>query len=102
VTIALEQHPEGTVLLVRAQAGARRSGLRPMAGGALKVSVTQVAEKGKANQALVAVMSRSLGLRPWQFELVSGVTVANKRFLVRGVTPAELAARLAEALSGQA
>ena len=51
--IALEPHPEGIILLIRAQPGARRNGLGGEQGGQLKVDVTQVAEKGKANRAIM-------------------------------------------------
>jgi uncharacterized protein YggU (UPF0235/DUF167 family) len=48
--IELGEHPAGVILPVRAQPGASRAGIRGEHAGALKVSVTQVAEKGKANQ----------------------------------------------------
>lgn len=97
--IALEAHPDGTVLPVRAQPGARRNEIRGQQQGALKVSVTQVAEKGKANKALAELLGRALGLRASQIELLSGATASQKRFLIRGVTPADLARRVEQALS---
>ena len=89
------------MLPVRAQPGARASALRGQQEGMLKVSVTQVAEKGKANKAIVAVLSKWLALRKSQLQLLSGETAHHKKFLVRGVTAAELAARIDEALKGQ-
>ena len=47
--IELTEHSEGVVLPVRAQAGASKNGIRGEQNGMLKVSVTQIAEKGKAN-----------------------------------------------------
>ena len=88
--IALQTHPEGVLLPVRAQPGAKSSGVRGEQDGALKVSVTQIAEKGKANKALVAVLSDALGVRKSQLELVAGATAGHKQFLVRGVTVEEL------------
>ena len=88
--IALQTHPEGVLLPVRAQPGAKSSGVRGEQEGALKVSVTQIAEKGKANKALVAVLSDALGVRKSQLELVAGATAGHKQFLVRGVTVEEL------------
>jgi len=95
--IALEAHAAGTVLPVRAQPGARRNELRGEQDGALKVCVTQVAEKGKANKAILAVLCDALDLRKSQIELLSGETGHQKRFLVRDLTPAELATRIARA-----
>jgi uncharacterized protein (TIGR00251 family) len=95
--ISLEAHPEGVVLPVRAQAGARSNALRGAQDGALKVSVTQVAERGKANKAIVEVLAGTLRVRKSQLELLSGETSLQKRFLVRGITVAELRQRLTEA-----
>jgi uncharacterized protein len=96
--IALEAHTAGTILPVRAQPGARRNELRGEQQGALKVCVTQVAEKGKANKALIAVLADELGLRKSQIELLSGETASQKRFLVQGITPAELSQRIEHTL----
>ena len=95
--IALEPHAEGTILPVRAQPGARRNELRGEQDGAIKVSVTQVAEKGKANKALVAVLCEKLNLRRSQLELIAGETGQQKKFLVRGLTTDELRQRIAHA-----
>jgi uncharacterized protein YggU (UPF0235/DUF167 family) len=96
--IALEPHPQGTILPVRAQPGARRSGVNGEHNGQLKVAVTQVAEKGKANEAIVAVLAAALGLKRSQIELLSGATAGQKKFLVR-ISPAELTSRVAAAVA---
>jgi uncharacterized protein (TIGR00251 family) len=82
------------VLPVRAQPGARDSAVRGLQDGALKVAVTQVAEKGKANKALVALLSTALGVKKSQVELLSGTTSSQKRFLIRGISPEQLRERL--------
>lgn len=92
--IAIEPHDEGAILPVRAQAGSRKSELRGEQDGALKVAVTQIAEKGKANKAIVALLSKQLGLRKSQLELISGETSPRKRLLVRDVTVEHLQATI--------
>jgi len=92
--IELATHPEGLVLPVRAQAGARQNAIRGQQDGALKVAVTQIAEKGKANKAIIDVLCKSLSLKRSQVTLVAGDTSAQKRFLIRGVPAAELTARI--------
>ncbi|MGD0283941.1 MAG: DUF167 domain-containing protein [Dissulfurispiraceae bacterium] len=94
--IALEPHGEGTILPVRARPGSRRNEIRGEQDGMLKVCVTQSPEKGKANKAVVELMAKSLGLRKSQIELLSGETSHQKRFLIHGITPEELAQKLAE------
>ena len=92
--IDLEPHERGVVLPVKAMAGSKREGLRGEQNGALKVSVVQVAEKGKANKSLVAVISKELGLRKSQVELLTGHTSSAKRFLIAGLSVDELAQRI--------
>jgi uncharacterized protein len=96
--ISLEAHPAGTVLPVRAQPAARRNEIRGPQDGQLKVCVTQSPEKGKANKAIIELLSKSLGLRKSQFELIAGETSHQKRFLVRDVTPEELLRRITQVL----
>ena len=97
--IALADHPEGVILPVKAQAGGRQNGIRGEHNGALKVSVTQAAEKGKANAAIAAVLANALNLKPAQIELLAGHTQPQKRFLIRGLSRDELATRIAAALA---
>jgi uncharacterized protein (TIGR00251 family) len=96
--VKLEPHPQGVILPVKAQPGAKRSGIRGEHDGQLKVSVTQIAEKGKANESLVEVLAKSLGLRKSQVTMIAGETSSQKRFLLTETTVDELAVRIAAAL----
>ncbi len=98
--IELTDHAEGILLPVRAQPGAKKNGIRGEQSGMLKVCVTQVAEKGKANRTLAEVIAKGLGLKMYQVELFSGDTHAQKKFLIRGITRDELQQRLVDVLSG--
>lgn len=93
--IAVTDHAEGCLLPVRAQPGARRAGVQGEQAGALKVAVTVPPEEGRANQALVEVLRKALGVKRSQIELLAGQTSRDKRFLIRGLTRAELQSRLA-------
>ena len=89
--LILTSHPDGAILPVRAQPGARRNEICGIQNGMLKVCVTQSPEKGKANRAIVELLCKSLGLKKSQIELISGETSHQKRFLVRGITIEALA-----------
>ncbi len=89
-----ENHPDGVILPVRAQPGARRNEIRGVQDGMLKVCVTQSPEKGKANKAIVELLCKTLGLKKSQVELISGDTSHQKKFLLRGITPEELLRRI--------
>jgi uncharacterized protein len=94
--ISISEHPQGYVLTVRAQPGARRTEVRGELDGALKVAVTAPPEDGRANQALVEELRRAFRLKRSQVELMSGHTARNKRVLIRGISKIELERRLKE------
>lgn len=96
--IRIEAREDGVVLPVKAQPGASSNGIRGEHDGMLRVAVTQVAEKGKANQAIVALLSKQLKLRKSQIALVSGETASQKLFLISEVTLDELAQRVSDVL----
>ena len=99
MVIHLEARDEGVVLPVKAQPGARTSGLRGVRSGTLKVCVTQVAEKGKANKAIIALLSKELGLPKAQIVLASGSTSSDKKFWVREISLEQLDRRIQAALA---
>lgn len=98
--VVLEETASGVVVPVKAQPGARRNGITGIHAGCLKVAVTQAPEKGKANDAIVVVLTELLHLRRHQVELISGTTSSQKKFLVTGIARAELEQRIADALAG--
>jgi uncharacterized protein (TIGR00251 family) len=88
--IALGDHPEGCILPVRAQPGARKSGIKGEHGGALKVAVTASPEGGRANEALLELLRDLLKLKRSQVELIAGHTSRDKKFLIRGMKKEDL------------
>ena len=68
--------------------------------GSLKVAVTAPPQEGRANQALAEVLRDLLGLKRSQVELLSGETSRDKRFLIRGVSKAELEAQVEALVTG--
>lgn len=99
--IAIADHPEGCVLPVRAQPGARKAGLQGEQNGALKIAVNAPPEDGRANKAIVELVRDLLDLKRSQVELLSGDKSRDKRLLIRGVTRDALAARLATILGAR-
>ena len=96
--IDLVQTERGIRLPVKAQAGARKNGITGQHDGALKVSVTQAPEKGKANKALAKVIAVELGLKNSQVELGSGATSTSKSFVIIGIKITDLNSRLQDRL----
>jgi uncharacterized protein (TIGR00251 family) len=96
--IAIAPHADGSVLPVLAQPGAKRNAILGERAGALRVAVTAPPAKGKANEAVRTVLAEALDCKPRQVDLISGATSRQKRFLIAGLSPAELHVRLAAIL----
>ncbi len=92
---------EGALLRVRAAPGASRDRVAGLHANALKVAVCAAPERGKANQAIIRVLAKALGLRRSQLSVRSGSTSRDKQLLVEGVNAAELAERVRNALPGR-
>jgi len=89
---------DGVIIAIRLQPGAgadRIDGVETAADGRprLKVRVTAVAEKGRANAALIRLLARSAGVAKSACAVVAGEKQRNKQLLVRGA-PDALAGRL--------
>jgi uncharacterized protein (TIGR00251 family) len=84
--IDLVAHPRGIIIPVRAHAGARRNAILGARQRMLRVAVTAAPEKGKANRAIIALLSGTLGVPKSAIELVSGETSPQKRFLIAGAS----------------
>ncbi len=84
--IELTTSPAGVLLPVQGQPGARRNAIVGEHAGRLKVAVTQVAEKGKATEAIRELLAESLGVAISRITVVQGEAQPRKLFLLSGVT----------------
>jgi uncharacterized protein (TIGR00251 family) len=96
--IDLEATGDGLILPVQAQPKAKKNALVGVHGGRLKVAITQAPEKGKANDAIIKLLAKSLNLKRSQIKLLTGATSSKKKFLLHNITSNELRRRLAECL----
>lgn len=76
--------PEGLKLQIKLTPGARNNAIRRIENGRLRISVTTVAEKGKANIAFLNFLSQKLQLPKSQFQLIAGHTARLKTVLITG------------------
>ena len=86
-----------TRLKLRVSPGARRPGIAGRYGDGWKVRVAEPPEDGRANDAVLRLVSDALGVRA---ELVSGFASRDKVVAVDGIT-AENAERLLSAAAGK-
>ena len=79
---------------VKVVPGSSRNRVVGMLGDALKVQVAAAPEKGKANEAVRAVLAEFFAVKIGQVELISGQTQPRKTFLVNGVNDAAVRQKL--------
>ena len=96
--VDLEGRDDGTVLPVRAHAGARQNAILGSRGRALRVAVSAAPEKGKANQAIITVLSKAFGIPKSTIELIAGSTSRQKRFLLVGFSQEQAQRKLQQIL----
>ena len=82
----LQTTADGVLIPVKAMPGSRSNAVRGTQDGVLKIAVTQVAEKGKANNAIRDVLAKTLGVRKSHVEIVGGLTSTRKTFLIRAIS----------------
>jgi uncharacterized protein (TIGR00251 family) len=89
---------DGTVVLrLHVRPGAGRTGVVGRHGDALKVSVAAPPDKGRANEAVLALVADVLGVGRSAVDLMAGPASRSKRVVVRGRTPEEVRIALGNA-----
>lgn len=85
---------DGVVLTLHIQPGAKKTEVAGLHGDALKIRLAAPPVDGKANEALVAFVAKTLSVPKANVELVSGQTSRAKRLRVAGIAPAAAEAAL--------
>ena len=81
-------------LPIKVVAGASRSEIADWAAGRLRIRVSAVAERGKANSAMIDLLADRLGLPRSAIRVVAGKTSARKTLEINGLAEAEMLERL--------
>jgi len=84
----------GLRLRLRVKPGGRQQRLIGAYGGALKLEVSSAPEKGRANAAVVRLLSEALGIRQNQVEIVAGTSSQDKIVVLTGCSIEEITAVL--------
>ena len=88
--------PAGTSIRVKVQPKASRSEIVGFREDVLQVRVAAAPEKGKANDALLAILSEGFRVARRDVRIVSGRTSRNKLVFVGGLSVDDLRGRRAE------
>ena len=85
---------EGVILTIRAIPRTSKNEIQGLHGDALKVRLRAPPVDGKANEALLDFLSKTLGVPRRQLALVSGQTSRQKRIAVTGIPARTVASAL--------
>jgi uncharacterized protein (TIGR00251 family) len=96
--IEIRESRKGLIFPVRVQPKASANRILGEHNGALKIGVTAVPEKGKANAAVISLLSKELCVPKSAVEIVGGETSRLKTLRIHGLTRESLLARLNSAL----
>ncbi|MCC7477031.1 DUF167 domain-containing protein [bacterium] len=86
----LSPFPGGCRLLLRAQPRAGRDEIAGLREGRLLVRVTAAPEDGKANSAIIRLLSKALGIPASSMEISSGQSSRDKTLSIHGYGPEEI------------
>ena len=87
--INIKEVEGGVVVSVKVQPNASRDRVVGEHGDQLKIAVTVAPEKGKANKSVIKVLSRLLGVKSSDIEILSGETSRDKKVLIRNISEEE-------------
>ncbi len=90
----INETPTGLELHIRAMPRASKNEIQGLHDGALKIRLTTPPIDGKANQALIKFLSKTLHISKTQIELTQGETSRNKTLRISGLSKNELQERL--------
>ena len=76
----------GIVVSVKVQPNASKDRVIGEHAGQIKIAVTVAPEKGKANKAVIKVLSKLLGVKTSGIEIVSGETSRDKKVFIRNIS----------------
>lgn len=86
-------------IALRVQAGAKKSELVDLAEGILRLRVAAPAREGKANAAVVALLSQALGVPKAHVRILRGHTSRDKLVAIEGMNSGDARARLLSRLA---
>lgn len=80
----------GVILSIRTQPRSSKNRIIGEYGGRLKLAVTAVAEKGKANKAVIELLADTFHIHESSIYIISGESSRDKRLMIEGLTPEDV------------
>jgi uncharacterized protein len=98
VPLQLTTRADGVVLIVKVVPRSSRDRIAGEYAGGIKVNVSKPPEAGAANEAVIRVVAKVLGIAAVNLEIVRGHTSPRKEILIRGMDAQTIAARISTSL----
>ncbi|MCU0771664.1 MAG: DUF167 domain-containing protein [Verrucomicrobia bacterium] len=92
----LKAHPDGVLLSVKVQPRSSTNEIGEPLGNELRLKVTAPPVDSAANEAVIKLLAKTLGIGRRQIELVRGQTSRHKVFRIHGLKVDEVAAILVD------
>jgi hypothetical protein len=89
-TVLLHETKNGVAFDIHVNPHASRAEIAGIAQGLLKVKVTALPVEGAANEACILLLSKKLGLKKSQMDILAGAKGRKKTILVRDIGKADL------------
>ena len=80
----------GVTVSVKVQPNASKDRVVGEHADQIKIAVTVAPEKGKANKAVIKVLSHCLGIKSSDIEIVSGETSRDKKVFIKNINEEDL------------
>jgi uncharacterized protein len=99
--IPIRDTPSGAAFQVKVHPRAKKNAITGEMGDALKLALTAPPQEGRANQACIAFLAEVLNVPRSSVTIAAGGSSRNKVIRVRGLSAAQVEARLLRVASSQ-
>ena len=86
----LKETEQGVEIRVKVVPGSSKTRISGTLDDMMKIKIASPPEKGKANQELITLLAKRLGVSKSQITLVKGVTNRNKVLFIEGISDIKL------------
>lgn len=93
--LEIETRDGALAIRLRVSPGARKARVLGIHGGALKLSVTEPPEDGRANEGVIKLLANTLDIPATNIKITAGHTSRDKRATIRRTAESTLRGRLA-------
>ena len=92
--LTIQEVDDGVIFTAKVMPGSNRTAVCGLLDEILKIKVSAAPERGKANQCLIELLAKQLGVKKNAVSIISGKTKPIKHVQVLGISPETLLKKL--------